>query len=52
MTKPFAIGELLARLRAALRRAGPPTEPTLEIGELALDLEKRSVSDGRAEPCT
>jgi two-component system KDP operon response regulator KdpE len=44
VTKPFAIGELLARLRAALRRAGPATEPTLEIGELALDVEKRSVS--------
>jgi two-component system KDP operon response regulator KdpE len=44
VTKPFAIGELLARLRAALRRAGPSMEPTLEIGELVLDLEKRSVS--------
>jgi two-component system, OmpR family, KDP operon response regulator KdpE len=44
VTKPFAIGELLARLRAALRRVGPATGPTLEIGELRLDLEKRSVS--------
>jgi two-component system KDP operon response regulator KdpE len=44
VTKPFAIGELLARLRAALRRAGPATGPTLEIGELSLDLEKRSVT--------
>ncbi len=44
VTKPFAIGELLARLRAALRRVGPATEPVLEIGELRLDLEKRSVS--------
>jgi two-component system KDP operon response regulator KdpE len=44
VTKPFAIGELLARLRAALRRAGPATGPTLEIGELSLDLERRSVS--------
>jgi two-component system, OmpR family, KDP operon response regulator KdpE len=44
VTKPFAIGELLARLRAALRRAGPATGPTLEIGELSLDLEKRSAS--------
>jgi two-component system KDP operon response regulator KdpE len=44
VTKPFAIGELLARLRAALRRAGPATGPTLEIGELSLDLDKRSVT--------
>jgi two-component system, OmpR family, KDP operon response regulator KdpE len=44
VTKPFAIGELLARLRAALRRAGPATEPTLSIGELELDLDKRSVT--------
>jgi two-component system KDP operon response regulator KdpE len=44
VTKPFAIGELLARLRAALRRVGPTSEPVLEIGELRLDLEKRSVS--------
>ncbi len=49
VTKPFAIGELLARLRAALRRVAPTTEPTLEIGELTVDLEKRTVSmAGRA----
>jgi two-component system, OmpR family, KDP operon response regulator KdpE len=49
VTKPFAIGELLARLRAVLRRAGPATEPVLEIGELRVDLEKRSVTvDGNA----
>jgi two-component system KDP operon response regulator KdpE len=44
VTKPFAIGELLARLRAALRRAGPTMEPTLHIDELELDLEKRAVT--------
>jgi two-component system KDP operon response regulator KdpE len=44
VTKPFGIGELLARLRAALRRIGPATEPTLVIGELRLDLEKREVT--------
>jgi two-component system KDP operon response regulator KdpE len=44
VTKPFAIGELLARLRAALRRAGPTAEPTLVIGELTLDLDKHTVS--------
>jgi two-component system KDP operon response regulator KdpE len=44
VTKPFGIDELLARLRAALRRADPSGEPVLEIGELAVDLEKRSVA--------
>jgi two-component system, OmpR family, KDP operon response regulator KdpE len=42
--KPFGVEELLARLRAALRRAGPPGGPVLEIGELAVDLEKRLVT--------
>jgi two-component system KDP operon response regulator KdpE len=44
--KPFGIDELLARLRALLRRAGPSTEPVLEVGELVIDLEKRSVTMG------
>ncbi len=42
--KPFGIEELLARLRAALRRAAPPGGPVLEIGELVVDLEKRLVT--------
>jgi two-component system KDP operon response regulator KdpE len=46
VTKPFAIGELLARLRAVLRRAAPATEPVLAIGDLVVDLEKRAVSVG------
>jgi two-component system KDP operon response regulator KdpE len=49
VTKPFAVGELLARLRAALRRAGPPGEPVLQVGPIRVDLEKQAVSvDGRA----
>jgi len=44
--KPFGIDELLARLRALLRRAGPSTEPVLEVGELVIDLEKRLVTVG------
>ena len=44
VTKPFAIGELLARLRAVLRRAGPNGEPLLEIGSLRVDLEKHAVT--------
>jgi two-component system, OmpR family, KDP operon response regulator KdpE len=39
VVKPFAPGELLARVQAALRRAGPAgEEPVLRAGELALDL--------------
>ena len=44
VTKPFAIGELLARLRAALRRSGPATSPVIEIGQIRVDLEKHDVS--------
>jgi two-component system, OmpR family, KDP operon response regulator KdpE len=44
VTKPFAIGELLARLRAVLRRAGSPGEPVLEVGPIRLDLDKSAVS--------
>jgi len=48
VTKPFGIDELLARLRAALRRREPSSDPVVEIGALRIDLEKRSVhSDGR-----
>jgi two-component system, OmpR family, KDP operon response regulator KdpE len=43
VTKPFAVNELLARLRAALRRAGQPEGPVVEIGGLRIDLDKRAV---------
>jgi two-component system KDP operon response regulator KdpE len=46
VTKPFAIGELLARLRAALRRAGAPGEPVLSVGPITVDLEKHAVTVG------
>jgi two-component system, OmpR family, KDP operon response regulator KdpE len=46
VTKPFGIDELLARLRAALRRADAPAEPVIELGELRIDLEKRAVAVG------
>jgi two-component system KDP operon response regulator KdpE len=44
VTKPFGTDELLARLRAALRRAAPDSGPVLEIGELVVDLDKQAVS--------
>jgi two-component system KDP operon response regulator KdpE len=43
VTKPFGVEELLARLRAALRRAGPTGEPTVEAGDLRIDLDKHAV---------
>jgi two-component system, OmpR family, KDP operon response regulator KdpE len=43
VTKPVGIDELIARLRAVLRRAVPSGEPVLAIGELELDLEKREL---------
>ena len=49
VTKPFGIDELLARLRAALRRTAGTQEPVVEIGDLRIDLEKRSVTS-RGEP--
>jgi two-component system KDP operon response regulator KdpE len=44
VTKPFAPGELIARLNAALRRAGPSEEPSLSIDGLELDLAGHRVS--------
>jgi two-component system, OmpR family, KDP operon response regulator KdpE len=45
VTKPFGPPELIARLQAALRRApGGEEEPTIEIGELTVDLAAHSVS--------
>jgi two-component system, OmpR family, KDP operon response regulator KdpE len=46
VTKPFGLDELLARLRAALRRAGPTGVPTIEVGDLRIDLEKHAVTRG------
>jgi two-component system KDP operon response regulator KdpE len=48
ITKPFSGDELLARLRAVLRRAAPSAESVITIGGLRLDLEKRLVTmDGQ-----
>ena len=49
VTKPFGIDELLARIRASLRRAqvGPTSEdspPLLEAGDFRVDLESRTVT--------
>jgi two-component system KDP operon response regulator KdpE len=49
VTKPFSMGELLARIRAALRHAaGPADEPVLSLGGLIIDLTRRQVTvDGK-----
>jgi two-component system, OmpR family, KDP operon response regulator KdpE len=48
VTKPFGVEEVLARLRAALRRsqAGEPSPPILRFGELEVDLGRRLVTVG------
>ena len=44
VTKPFGMDELLARLRAALRRAAPSEEEaTVTVGDLEIDLADRRV---------
>ncbi len=43
ITKPFGIDELLARLRAALRRADAPGVPVVEFGDLSVDLDRKLV---------
>ena len=47
LTKPFGVGELLARLRVALRHAAsaasPAGDPVFRVGELSVDLGRREV---------
>ncbi len=50
LTKPFGMDELLARLRAALRRAGGVDDrPRIEAGELVIDLAATRVTRGGKE---
>ena len=47
LTKPFSFSELLARVRALIRRAGAAAEPTrLTIGDLSVNLLTREVVRG------
>jgi two-component system, OmpR family, KDP operon response regulator KdpE len=51
LTKPFGIGELLARVRALLRRSegAVPGDRTVTVGPLAVDLPRRVVTAGGTE---
>ena len=49
VTKPFSVAELLARIRAQLRRSGAPSPPVLSFEDLTVDLERRRVVQGGRE---
>ena len=53
LTKPFSVGELLARIRVALRHAAQATsgreEPTFSLDDLRVDLGARQVFVGETE---
>jgi two-component system, OmpR family, KDP operon response regulator KdpE len=45
LTKPFGIGELMARIRVAVRRSGQAEdEPIFQTGDLTVDMSHRTVS--------
>jgi two-component system, OmpR family, KDP operon response regulator KdpE len=48
LTKPFSAGELLARIRALLRRAAALTSPppVVSVGDLEIDIARRRVTSG------
>ncbi|MFZ4811724.1 MAG: response regulator [Ilumatobacteraceae bacterium] len=50
VAKPFGVGELMARVRAALRRAAPADEvPVIVTPDLTIDLAARTVVTRRGE---
>jgi len=46
VTKPFGVDELLARLRAALRRVAASSDPVIELDGLTIDVAERIVTAG------
>ena len=49
LVKPFSLSELLARLRAVLRRQRPQVSNVLRVGDLELDLLARKARRGGQE---
>jgi len=51
VTKPFTVGELLARIRSALRRAAQPAESgeLLQLGATQIDLARRDARGPQGE---
>jgi two-component system OmpR family response regulator len=53
LVKPFAVRELVARIRAVLRRSDGDAADALTIGEVTIDFPSRAVSrEGTAVPLT
>ncbi len=53
IVKPFALSELLARLRALIRRSAGMADPVIRIGDVAIDTARRLVArDGVDVPLT
>ena len=51
ITKPFGVEELLARMRAAVRRTGAPEDrPRVRVGQLVVDLAAKRVTRQAAVP--
>ncbi len=51
VTKPFSVGELVARIRALFRRAHRPNEVTsFEIGAVKVNLSAQTIQRGSAPP--
>jgi two-component system OmpR family response regulator len=51
LVKPFDLTELLARLRALIRRSAGKARPVIELGDVALDTRARAVTRG-GQPVT
>ena len=53
LTKPFTVRELLARIRAVLRRSDRETSTVISVGDVTIDLDAKTASrDGSRIPLT